>query len=211
MRWNIQVVIHWQSFFVTERVVICISCRRSKPPGFTSSANGGKKPQAMMLQTRQFQPLPVYSTFLSSVHSLPSLICFNPLSLFCHARSAITMSCCSHVSVETLWCGPHGIGQLGDKRGAWKNVRERRFGLRGTITRQIPQRFRSLPLGVTRGKATQNCQISVELIPYLFVCTSSLSVRLHIAEVFSPPPRVSFSWRHWGHFTGSYEGTMCHG
>jgi len=27
-----------------------------------------------------------------------------------------------------------------------------------------------------------------------------------VLEVFSPPPRVSFSWRHWGHFTGSYEG-----
>ena len=27
-----------------------------------------------------------------------------------------------------------------------------------------------------------------------------------LLEVFSPPPRVSFSWRHWGHFTGSYEG-----
>lgn len=44
-----------------------------------------------------------------------------------------------------------------------KKRAKRRFGLRGTITRQIPQRFRSLPLGVTRGKATQNCQISVEL------------------------------------------------
>ncbi|CAK9027743.1 Pathogen-related protein [Durusdinium trenchii] len=27
-----------------------------------------------------------------------------------------------------------------------------------------------------------------------------------LLEVFSPPPKVSFSWRHWGHFTGSYEG-----
>lgn len=27
-----------------------------------------------------------------------------------------------------------------------------------------------------------------------------------VLECFSPPPRVSFSWRHWGHFTGSYEG-----
>lgn len=27
-----------------------------------------------------------------------------------------------------------------------------------------------------------------------------------VLEVFSPPPRVSFTWRHWGHFTGSYEG-----
>jgi len=26
-----------------------------------------------------------------------------------------------------------------------------------------------------------------------------------VLEVFSPPPRVSFSWRHWGHFTGTYE------
>lgn len=27
-----------------------------------------------------------------------------------------------------------------------------------------------------------------------------------ILEVFSGPPKVGFSWRHWGHFTGTYEG-----
>ena len=27
-----------------------------------------------------------------------------------------------------------------------------------------------------------------------------------VLEVFSGPPKVAFSWRHWGHFTGSYEG-----
>ncbi|CAJ1335869.1 unnamed protein product [Effrenium voratum] len=32
-----------------------------------------------------------------------------------------------------------------------------------------------------------------------------------LLEVFSPPPRVSFSWRHWGHMTGSYEGREGHG
>ena len=89
---------------------------------------------------------------------------------------------------------------------------KRSFGLRGPIARKIPQRFCSLPLGVARGKA-QKCQISVELsmiVDDCTVCTSSLS-HLHIAKVFSPPPRVSFSWRHWGHFTGSYEGTMGQG
>lgn len=27
-----------------------------------------------------------------------------------------------------------------------------------------------------------------------------------VLEVFSGPPKVGFSWRHWGHFTGTYEG-----
>ena len=27
-------------------------------------------------------------------------------------------------------------------------------------------------------------------------------------QVYSPATRVSFSWRHWGHFTGSHEGAM---
>jgi len=27
-----------------------------------------------------------------------------------------------------------------------------------------------------------------------------------LLEVFSGPPKVAFSWRHWGEFTGSYEG-----
>uniref|UniRef100_A0A7S4QUJ2 Pathogen-related protein n=1 Tax=Alexandrium monilatum TaxID=311494 RepID=A0A7S4QUJ2_9DINO len=27
-----------------------------------------------------------------------------------------------------------------------------------------------------------------------------------LLELFSKPPRVAFSWRHWGNFTGSYEG-----
>lgn len=27
-----------------------------------------------------------------------------------------------------------------------------------------------------------------------------------LLEVFSGPPKVAFSWRHWGHFTGSFEG-----
>ena len=27
-----------------------------------------------------------------------------------------------------------------------------------------------------------------------------------VLEVYSGPPKVGFSWRHWGHFTGSYEG-----
>ena len=27
-----------------------------------------------------------------------------------------------------------------------------------------------------------------------------------VLEVFSGPPKVAFSWRHWAHFTGSYEG-----
>lgn len=26
-----------------------------------------------------------------------------------------------------------------------------------------------------------------------------------VLEVFSGPPKVGFSWRHWGHFTGTYE------
>lgn len=26
-----------------------------------------------------------------------------------------------------------------------------------------------------------------------------------VLEVYSPPPKVAFSWRHWGHFNGSYE------
>jgi len=32
-----------------------------------------------------------------------------------------------------------------------------------------------------------------------------------VLECFSPPPRVSFSWRHWGNFTGTYEGHQGHG
>jgi hypothetical protein len=27
-----------------------------------------------------------------------------------------------------------------------------------------------------------------------------------VLKVFSGPPRVAFSWRHWGHFTGTYKG-----
>jgi hypothetical protein len=27
-----------------------------------------------------------------------------------------------------------------------------------------------------------------------------------VLEVYSPPPVVSFKWRHWGHFTGEYKG-----
>ncbi len=27
-----------------------------------------------------------------------------------------------------------------------------------------------------------------------------------VLEVFSGPPKVGFSWRHWGHFTGTYDG-----
>lgn len=27
-----------------------------------------------------------------------------------------------------------------------------------------------------------------------------------VLEVYSPPPVVSFKWRHWGHFTGPYKG-----
>ena len=27
-----------------------------------------------------------------------------------------------------------------------------------------------------------------------------------VLEVFSGPPVVAFSWRHWGHFTGTYRG-----
>jgi hypothetical protein len=26
-----------------------------------------------------------------------------------------------------------------------------------------------------------------------------------VLEVFSGPPKVAFTWRHWGHFTGNYE------
>lgn len=28
-----------------------------------------------------------------------------------------------------------------------------------------------------------------------------------VLEVFSGPPKVAFTWRHWGHFTGTYENT----
>ena len=52
-----------------------------------------------------------------------------------------------------------------------KKRAKRRLGLRGTITREIPERFCSLPLGVDRGKATQNCQISVELLMIVDDCT----------------------------------------
>ena len=27
-----------------------------------------------------------------------------------------------------------------------------------------------------------------------------------VLEVFTGPPVVAFSWRHWGHFTGSFKG-----
>lgn len=27
-----------------------------------------------------------------------------------------------------------------------------------------------------------------------------------LLDVYSPPPKVAFSWRHWAHFTGEYEG-----
>lgn len=27
-----------------------------------------------------------------------------------------------------------------------------------------------------------------------------------VLEVFSGPPKVAFTWRHWGHFTGTYDG-----
>jgi hypothetical protein len=26
-----------------------------------------------------------------------------------------------------------------------------------------------------------------------------------VLEVYSPPPKVAFSWRHWGHFAGTYD------
>jgi len=32
-----------------------------------------------------------------------------------------------------------------------------------------------------------------------------------LLEVFSGPPKVAFSWRHWAHFTGSYEGNKGQG
>merc|ERR1719410_1114459 len=32
-----------------------------------------------------------------------------------------------------------------------------------------------------------------------------------VLEVFSGPPKVSFSWRHWGEFTGEYEGNKGEG
>ena len=27
-----------------------------------------------------------------------------------------------------------------------------------------------------------------------------------VLEVFTGPPVVAFTWRHWGHFTGEYKG-----
>ena len=32
-----------------------------------------------------------------------------------------------------------------------------------------------------------------------------------ILEVFTGPPSVTFSWRHWGHFTGSFKGNKGEG
>ncbi len=29
-----------------------------------------------------------------------------------------------------------------------------------------------------------------------------------VLEVYSGPPKVGFSWRHWGHFTGTYDGNQ---
>ena len=32
-----------------------------------------------------------------------------------------------------------------------------------------------------------------------------------VLEVFTGPPDVAFSWRHWGHFTGTYKGNKGEG
>ena len=76
--------------------------------------------------------------------------------------SAITMSCCRHVQWNSMM-RTTPLGKLGVKQVAWKNVRNAASASEEPITREIPKRFCSLPLGVDRGKATQNCQISVEL------------------------------------------------
>jgi hypothetical protein len=32
-----------------------------------------------------------------------------------------------------------------------------------------------------------------------------------VLDVYSGPPKVSFTWRHWAHFTGTYEGNQGNG
>mmetsp|Transcript_10229 Transcript_10229/g.25700 ORF Transcript_10229/g.25700 Transcript_10229/m.25700 type:complete len:278 (-) Transcript_10229:90-923(-) len=32
-----------------------------------------------------------------------------------------------------------------------------------------------------------------------------------VLDVYSPPPKVAFTWRHWAHFTGEYEGVKGEG
>jgi hypothetical protein len=32
-----------------------------------------------------------------------------------------------------------------------------------------------------------------------------------VLDVYSPPPKVAFTWRHWGEFTGTYDGNVGQG
>ena len=106
-----------------------------------------------------FQPLLVYSTFLwvfirwfHLPHLLQSTVAV--LSRQIGNYNVLLQSCPVELyDVDRInWAARR-------QKSCVKKRAKRRFGLRwGPITRQIPQRFCSLPLGVTRGKATQNCQ-----------------------------------------------------
>ena len=63
----------------------------------------------------------------------------------------------------------------------------------------------------TANKDLYNCdKMSWEDSHHLFH-DSFAAFPWEVVKVFSGPPVVAFSWRHWGHFTGTYKGNKGEG
>ena len=107
LRIEISKLIHWRvSLWLKE--LWMYSCRRSKPPGFTSVPMVARN-STMMKQTRHFRPLPVYSTFLRAfIRCLPW---FASIHCRCSVTPGRQLQCpAAGMSSGTLWCGPHHLG-----------------------------------------------------------------------------------------------------